>query len=110
MKLPLDQNLFYRLIERLAPVYPGSSQVRLLGLELADDLVIWKYARAHGYTIVTKDSDFHELSLLYGAPPKVIWLKCGNSSKVHVGNLLVSNHQEVCALLRDSSLYCLELH
>lgn len=33
MRLLFDQNLSFRLSERLGDLYPGSSQVRLLGLE-----------------------------------------------------------------------------
>ncbi|MGH8568854.1 MAG: DUF5615 family PIN-like protein [Gammaproteobacteria bacterium] len=80
MKLLLDQNLSYKLVAELQAWYPGSSQVRLLGMERADDKAIWDYARQHGFTIVTQDSDFHELSVLYGSPPKIVWLKCGNCS------------------------------
>lgn len=47
-------------------------------LEQAADRVIWQFARAHGYAIVTKGSDFNDLSLLRGAPPKIVWLRVGN--------------------------------
>ena len=30
--------------------------------------------------MVTKDSDFHQMSFLYGPPPKVIWIRAGNCS------------------------------
>jgi len=44
--------------------------VRDVGLERADDQAIWDYAKAHGLTIITKDSDLHQLSFLYGHPPE----------------------------------------
>jgi len=43
-----------------------------------DDKMIWQYAVDNGYVIVTKDSDFYEMSLVYGPPPKIVWLKMGN--------------------------------
>src|SRR6266480_3145162 len=46
----------------------------------ADDEAIWEYARREGFTIVSKDSDFQERSVLCGSPPKVIWLRIPNSS------------------------------
>jgi predicted nuclease of predicted toxin-antitoxin system len=58
MKLLFDQNLSHRLVERLNDIYPDSTHVREVGLRDADDLVIWQYAGAHGYAIVSKDSDF----------------------------------------------------
>ncbi len=40
--------------------------------------VIWTHARDHGFVIVSKDEDFHRLSVLLGPPPKVIWIRLGN--------------------------------
>ena len=54
--------------------------MRTIGLSTADDAVIWDHALRHGFTIVSKDSDFSGLSSLFGAPPKVIWLTLGNCS------------------------------
>ncbi len=45
MKLLLDQNLSYKLVADLQAWYPGTSQVRLLGMERADDKIIWDHAR-----------------------------------------------------------------
>ena len=59
-------------------------------MDQADDLAIWNYAKEQGFVIVTKDSDFHELSLVFGNPPKVIWLKCGNKPKWYVLGLLLT--------------------
>jgi len=67
-------------VERLLETFPGTTQVRLLGLDQAADKEIWEYARNNDFVIVTKDSDFHEFSILYGPPPKVMWLKIGNST------------------------------
>ena len=78
MKLLLDQNLSRRLLPELEPLFPGSSQVQLLGLEEASDASIWTFAREQGFAVVTKDADFLELSLLRGVPPKVVWLNLGN--------------------------------
>jgi len=46
MKLLFDQNLSFKLCQALADIFPGSSQVRLLGLAEADDSVLWQHARA----------------------------------------------------------------
>ena len=73
MKLLLDQNISKRIIAALQECYPSSTQVYLEGLEKADDKKIWDFAKKHDYIIVTKDSDFHEFSLIYGPPPKIIW-------------------------------------
>src|SRR5213593_3039913 len=78
MKLLFDQNLSFILCLRLADLFPDSSQVRLLGLSEADDRIIWEHAKAHGFTLVSQDSDFADLAALVGPPPKVIWLRLGN--------------------------------
>lgn len=69
MKLLFDQNLSPRLAARLADIFPGSSHVFWLELDRAADEVVWEYARAEGYLLVTKDADFSELSTLRGFPP-----------------------------------------
>lgn len=79
MKLLLDENLSDRIISRIADLYPNSAHVKTLGLTNTDDVVIWEYAKANDFVIVSKDSDFHQRGLLYGHPPKFIYLRIGNS-------------------------------
>ncbi|MBI4502840.1 MAG: DUF5615 family PIN-like protein [Gemmatimonadetes bacterium] len=95
MKLLFDQNLSHHLVSRLADVCPGSAHVRQLGLERADDETVWAYAAANGFTIVSKDSDFHQRSLLFGAPPKLIWLYVGNSPTKAIERLVRDRQQEI---------------
>jgi predicted nuclease of predicted toxin-antitoxin system len=91
MKLLFDHNLSHKLVRRLADVFPDSTQTRLLGLNQAADPVIWEYGRNNGFVVVTLDRDFADLSLLRGSPPKVIWLRCGNSTVAEVERLLRAN-------------------
>ena len=91
MKLLLDQNLSYKLVAKLGSGFPDSTQARLLGMAQASDTAIWQYAADNGFTIVTKDSDFYERSLIHGFPPKIIWLQCGNTSTEFVAGLLVAH-------------------
>lgn len=78
MKLLFDQNLSFRLVERLANIFPNSSHVRFAGLEKAADEVVWNYAMLNDFTIVTKDDDFDQRMRRFGWPPKVIWINVGN--------------------------------
>lgn len=80
MKLLFDQNLSWKLVRLLADVYEGCAHVRNLGMAESLDTEIWKYAAEHGFTVVTKDSDFLQRSLALGFPPKVVWLRIGNCS------------------------------
>lgn len=88
MKLLFDQNLSPRLPSLLADIYAQSVHVREIGLRDATDLVIWEYAKKHGFAIVSKDSDFQQRSLLYGSPPKFIWLRVGNCTVRTIEELL----------------------
>ena len=72
--------------------------------------MIWRHAAEHGYTIVTKDADFHELGLLRGSPPKVLWLKCGNASNDRILTLLKSQAPMIRKFLEAETLFCLELY
>ncbi len=66
MKLLLDENLPPRLADVLQSEFSGSTHVHSCGLGSADDEAIWEYARREGFTIVSKDSDFQERSVLCG--------------------------------------------
>ncbi len=74
MKLLFDENLSFRLCRQLNDLFPESSQVRLLGLQQADDHTIWNYAKTNGYVLVTLDADFVDMAGLLGPPPKIIRL------------------------------------
>ncbi|MBE0645509.1 MAG: DUF5615 family PIN-like protein [Bacteroidetes bacterium] len=101
MKLLLDQNLGFRLVASLDVTFPGTSHVRILGMESASDDEIWGYAAANGYAILTKDSDFHHKSLLLGAPPKVIHLRTGNCSTNTILGLFEQSGAIISAFLVD---------
>ena len=88
MKLLFDQNLSPRLPALLADIYPDSAHVIPLQLDEAEDHEIWDYAKENGFVIVSKDADFQMRSQLYGAPPKVIWIRLGNCSRPAVAKLL----------------------
>lgn len=60
-----------------------------------DDALIWEYAKANGFAIVSKDSDFHQRSLLYGYPPKFIYLRIGNSPTSKIVQILRDNFDTI---------------
>ncbi|MBW4500103.1 MAG: DUF5615 family PIN-like protein [Scytonema hyalinum WJT4-NPBG1] len=79
MKLLLDENQSDRIIPKIIDLYPNSEHVKTLRLVNSDDVVIWEFAKSNDFVIVSKDSDFHQRSLLYAHPPKFIYLRIGNS-------------------------------
>jgi predicted nuclease of predicted toxin-antitoxin system len=56
---------------------------------------IWEHARNNGFAIVSKDGDFHHLSMLRGAPPRVIWLRVGNASTADILRLLLAQEDAI---------------
>jgi len=63
--------------------------VRELGLRDSTDTQIFQKAREKGNVIIiTKDADFLSLIIDKGAPPKIIWLTCGNTSNESLKKIL----------------------
>jgi predicted nuclease of predicted toxin-antitoxin system len=91
VKLLLDENLSDRIVAQILDLFPGSTHVKLHGLMQTGDTLIWSFAKEHGYTIVSKDADFHQRSLVYGHPPKFVFLRVGNCATDRITQLLRSN-------------------
>ena len=101
MRLLFDQNLSPRLYESLRDLYPESLHVRSVGLEAADDSLVWEFAKEHDFSIVTKDSDFRQLSFTHGHPPKVVWIRRGNCSTSEIESILRSRNADLLAFFQD---------
>lgn len=110
MKLLFDENLAPRLVAALAEEFPGSAHVHEVGLGAADDQAVWEYARSHGVVIASKDSDFAELSVPRGAPPRLIWIRRGNCPTDEIAALPKAHRAEIDALAKPESarLYIIE--
>jgi predicted nuclease of predicted toxin-antitoxin system len=109
VSLLFDQNLSRRLPALMTAEFPGSEQVFLAGLAVADDRTVWAYAAARGLAIVSKDADFRSLSAALGPPPKVVWLRVGNGPTRDVEALLRSRAADIRAFLADPTSALLEL-
>jgi len=112
MKLLFDQNISYRVVRGLKDIFPSARKVGELNLENATDRQIWEYAKENDYTIVTFDSDFYDLTLLSGIPPKVIWLCLGNTSTDHLIQFFKENQNLIREFIENpdyENVGCLEL-
>ena len=112
MSLLFDQNISFRVVNRLKDQFPGCEQVRKLGLEDKSDREIWEYAKAKEFTIVTFDADFYDFVTLYGHPPKVIWLRTGNTKTESLIKIILENVEIIKAFTSDniySEIGCLEI-
>ncbi|MGB3402338.1 MAG: DUF5615 family PIN-like protein [Microcoleaceae cyanobacterium] len=110
MKLLFDQNLSRKLVTRIADIFPNASHVQFHGLAQKTDTEIWEFAKSNDFCIVTQDADFSERSRLYGSPPKVVWLRCGNAPTNQVETLIRSGQEAIQELSENSIINCLELY
>lgn len=91
-RLLLDQNLSFKICKGIKDIFSETKHVSDLKLESCSDIDIWNYSKSNNYCIVTFDSDFIDLSVLDGFPPKIIWLLVGNSSTDTIIQILRNNH------------------
>ena len=109
MRLISDENISWRLKKLLTDweILPSNeiiSKVRLT------DLMIWKFAKANQYTILTFDEDFFELQNLFSYPPKIIWLRTGNVSTAEIASLLINLKDNILEFLNSDELGIYELY
>jgi predicted nuclease of predicted toxin-antitoxin system len=91
MKILLDANISWKLVNKLKPLFGECAHVDLIGIGVpAGDTDIWNYALNNGYIIITKDNDFVDLLELNGFPPKVVLLKTGNNNSQALMELLIN--------------------
>ena len=109
MKLLFDQNLSDRLGSRLQDQFPGSLHISEVLARRARDPNIWSYAGDNGFIIATKNSDFRRLSNERGHPPKVIWIRTGNTSVAVVDALRRRHYDEILAFDQDPDRGIIEL-
>jgi predicted nuclease of predicted toxin-antitoxin system len=91
LRLLVDENLAPGLAADLADLFPASLHVSQAGLSSAPDSAIWEFAKQNGFTFVTKDKDFANLSITWGAPPKVVLLQTGNCSTGIIERIVRAN-------------------
>ncbi len=109
MRFLFDQNLSRHLKHLLQALYPDALHVQDIGLDSIPDINVWEHAESENLVIVTKDSDFVEMSLRLGHPPKVIWLNIGNSSTADAASLLRGSQDEIRAFCDDETRSLLTL-
>ena len=108
MKLLFDQNISFRLVKKLKDVFFNAKQVRELGLENATDSEIFDYAKKNDYSIVTFDSDFCDLNIIKGFPPKIIWIRTGNTTIKNLELIIRGKSDTIKSFLKED-YGCLEI-
>ncbi len=113
MKLLFDQNISFRIEKRLSSSFSNSKHISSLELMNADDITIWEYAKENDFTIVTFDSDFYDITLLRGTPPKIIWLRIGNLTTPKIIETLEAKHLIIRDFIENidkKEIACLEIN
>lgn len=112
MKLLFDQNISFKIEKKIAAIFDGSKHVSSLGLMNVNDIDIWNYSKREGFTIVTFDSDFFDISLMNGCPPKIIWIRRGNLTTNQVSKILEEKHLIIRDFITNTEkqgIACLEI-
>ncbi len=78
--------------------------LHFLGFQNFTDEEIFLEARKMNARILTKDIDFLELQKRLGAPPKVIWVRIGNTSNKAMKEALSAQLIDAMEILKTSSL------
>lgn len=78
-------------------------------MKAADDPIVWDSAKDNNFMIVSKDADMHDLSLVFGNPPKVIWLRLGNCSTKQVEEVLRKDFGVIKMFYEDEYVSLLSL-
>jgi predicted nuclease of predicted toxin-antitoxin system len=96
--------------------YVTSTKYKNVKLYIADknysDIEIWDYAKKNEYTIITFDSDFFDFANIKGHPPKIIWLRIGNTKTDFLAEILKEKYSIILDFIQSdnySEIACLEI-
>ena len=98
-QLPPQTAAWLRNVRRI-----DAKALRDLGLRDASDREIFDAARANNVILLSKDADFVELVSRLGAPPKLIWLTCGNVSNDALQMLLTQHLSAALEVLQTDDI------
>lgn len=110
MKRLVDENISFRVLKSISSVFPQSIHVSNDSTHVKRDSEIFEYAKENDYTILTFDEDFYELQLLRGYPPKIIWLRFGNSTNLKVISKLIKHQSAIASFIVNSEVGILEIY
>ena len=100
----IDENLPKALGDVIGDASTHASEIA----PQASDTLLWKYARERDWIILTRDTDFFDRLLLFGSPPKIIWVRLGNLKKTDLVQVIRSRWKAILDLIETSDL--VEIH
>ena len=95
MKFLVDVNLPPRLARWLKSRGHEAEHLADLNQLRATDTGVWNRGRRLRSVIVSKDNDFYDRALLFGAPPQVLHIAVGNCSNARLFEILDSGWLEI---------------
>lgn len=108
-KLLLDQNLSFKICKKIEDIFPEAKHVSDVRLNGSNDITIWNFAKNNNFTIVTFDSYFIDISILNGFPPKIIWMRTGNTTSDIITQKFKLHENVIKEFLSDNENAYLEL-
>ena len=78
--------------------------VRYLNMVRAKDPQIFRAAREADVVVLTKDNDFVLLQERLGAPPSILWVRCGNTSNTYLKRVLRQTFPSARALIEAGEI------
>lgn len=109
MRLLFDEQLAEDLCDLLRDAFPESQHVRLPDCGGVSDERVLQLAIEHKCVLVTKDEDFHRLSVLRGGSPKVVWIRLGNCATADIASLLLEHRGDIQRFVDPEEATFLEL-
>lgn len=111
MKLLIDANISFKVAPKIRKHFETVIHVSDTGLTVpAKDIEIWQFAKENSFIIVTYDEDFTEFVNIYGAPPKVIWLRFGNAPVSLIVEKILLHLSDIQQLSEDKNIELLEIY
>ncbi|MDP2606625.1 MAG: DUF5615 family PIN-like protein [Deltaproteobacteria bacterium] len=103
MKFLVDVNLPPRLARWLRSRGHEAEHLADLNQLRATDTGVWNRGRQLRSVIVSKDNDFYDRALLFGAPPQVLHVAVGNCNNARLFDLIESQWSEIEIALASGS-------
>jgi predicted nuclease of predicted toxin-antitoxin system len=97
VKFLVDANLPPRLCVWLRSQRYEAEHVFDRNLLTATDTQIWERGRLESLVVFSKDTDFYDRALLYGAPPQIVHVAVGNCSNARLFSVLASRWNDIRA-------------
>jgi predicted nuclease of predicted toxin-antitoxin system len=110
VKLLFDENISFRIVRGVLPHFPDSQHTKDIVPALTGDHSIFKFAKENDFTIVTFDVDFQHIQMMNGFPPKIIWLRLGNTSTLDVLNRLLEKSKIIIQFINNEDSGTLEIY